>query len=665
MKTAELLNLVRQQPRWRLGVAAAVLVLLLYFTFGGTKKAGGGTTFTARRGTLPINVVEGGSIEALESQMSRSEIKGYQGTKILKIVEEGYQVAEEDVKTNKVLVELDSSEIKQKIIQQDIQFQSTLASLTDAQQGYSIQLNQNESDIKAAAQKARFARMDLAKFIGDKLTDDIIKEAGLKEDLDAPLTNLVEQALADTAAAVPALPPQQNPAERTLLAALNHTATNGLVSDVQPIEGKTISLTKEPSQRARPPPDAQPPEPQPAEPPAPAPPRLLTIDFSKYAKVELLGDGAAMQQLRKLHDEAIVAQKEESLAKSNLEGTRRLFGKGFVPKTDLERESLITDQNVLKVKTSRTAEELFIKYEFPKQAEEFFSKYEEALRMYERALKETISKLAQARAKLKAAEGRYRIELDNRKDLNEQLDKCLIRAKKTGLVVYGGGDERFYWGGEERIREGATVREHQPILTIPDMTKMSVKLKIHESHIKKIKKGMKANIRIDAFPDEKLSGEVTKVGVLPDSQNRWMNPDMKVYVTTISIDAVYEWLKPGMSAKVEILVNELPDVVYVPVQAVSNEDGEHVCYMASAGGPKRRVVEIGEFNDEFIEIKKGLKEAERVFLRAPESEKAESAAKKEEGKAEKAKSDQGKKPEQKRPAEPATPGGGPARSTTG
>jgi multidrug efflux pump subunit AcrA (membrane-fusion protein) len=197
---------------------------------------------------------------------------------------------------------------------------------------------------------------------------------------------------------------------------------------------------------------------------------------------------------------------------------------------------------------------------------------------------------------------------------------------------------------------------------------MSVKLKIHESHIKKIKKGMKANIRIDAFPDEKLSGEVTKVGVLPDSQNRWMNPDMKVYVTTISIDAVYDWLKPGMSAKVEVLVNELPDVVFVPVQAVSNEDGEHVCYMASVGGPKRRAVEIGEFNDEFIEIKKGLKEGEKVFLRAPESEKGEAAAKKEEGKAEKAKTDQGKKPEQKRPAGPPTPSvppRGEARPTAG
>jgi len=53
--------------------------------------------------------------------------------------------------------------------------------------------------------------------------------------------------------------------------------------------------------------------------------------------------------------------------------------------------------------------------------------------------------------------------------------------------------------------------------------------------------------------------------VLPDSQNRWLNPDLKVYLTTITIDGTHDWVKPGMSAKVEILVDRLADVVYVPV----------------------------------------------------------------------------------------------------
>ena len=135
-------------------------------------------TFAARRGPLSITVLEGGSLRAVESQEIKCEVRvGYQGIKILKIVEEGYEVTPEDIRTNKVLVELDSSDLQKQIVQQDIQFESAAASLTDAQQNYEIQLNQNLSDIKAAEQKARFARMDFDKFLGDKVTQAIVDQA--------------------------------------------------------------------------------------------------------------------------------------------------------------------------------------------------------------------------------------------------------------------------------------------------------------------------------------------------------------------------------------------------------------------------------------------------------------------------------------------------------
>jgi multidrug efflux pump subunit AcrA (membrane-fusion protein) len=214
----------------------------------------------------------------------------------------------------------------------------------------------------------------------------------------------------------------------------------------------------------------------------------VVIDFSPYAKIEALGDGEAKQKLRKFEDDLQVAMKEEGQAKANLEGTRRLFDKGFVTKIDLEKDEIANENNRLKVQTAVTARDLFLKYEFPKTAEETLSKYAEAVRELVRARKAAISKLAQAEAKLKSAQGQYNIQARQRKEFYEQLDKCTISAKRPGLVVYGGGGDEDYYGGEERIREGATVRERQSIITIPDMTKMSVRVKIHESYIKKVKK---------------------------------------------------------------------------------------------------------------------------------------------------------------------------------
>ena len=115
------ITFVRRQPRWRLVVAVLVVAILGGWWWKSGGKSNAKTlTFAARRGPLEITVLEGGSLQALESQEIKCEVRvGYQGTKILRIVEEGYLVSEEDVKTNKVLVELDSSELEKKIVQQE------------------------------------------------------------------------------------------------------------------------------------------------------------------------------------------------------------------------------------------------------------------------------------------------------------------------------------------------------------------------------------------------------------------------------------------------------------------------------------------------------------------------------------------------------------------
>ena len=353
-------------------------------------------------------------------------------------------------------------------------------------------------------------------------------------------------------------------------------------------------------------------------------PRRINIDFLKYANVDLLGDGEAKQKIRKFEDDSKLALKSHSQSKAKLEGSQRLHARGYLTKTELELDEYYLESDQLKVMSAETAQSLFLKYEFPKSCEETLSKFVEAVRELDRARKGALSKLAQAESRWKSAEGRYNLELRQRKDLLDQIEKCTIRATKPGLVVYGGGNmEMYYYGNQEQVREGALVREQQMILTIPDMTKMAVKVRIHETYIKKVQKGQKVRITVESFPDKKLEGEVTKVGVLPDSRNMWMNPDMKVYVTTITIQGVHEWLKPGMSAKVEILVKTLPDVVYVPIQSVRPVEGKYFCLLERGSSQERREVEVGEFNDEFIEIKKGVSAGENVCLRAPEASEKE------------------------------------------
>jgi len=640
----QVLSQLRNWPLWRWFAIAGCTVAFAAVWFIRTGRSSQEVaSFVVRRGPLEITVMEGGSVRAVESQEIKCEVRvGYQGMKILKIVDEGYEVTNEDIRTNKVLVELDSSDLKKQIVQQDIQYETALAGLTDAQQNFEIQLNQNLSDLKAAEQKVRFSRMDFDKLLGDKVTETIIAELGIEKELAAEEATSTARAAAVSASPAGETAPPQPLAAKT--DSKQTTAPTPMTIPVSPVALTGDSPEVMVSSAATPVAEINKASPAPVEAVLRGQPdtelgaqefngqvsvtnKPPEVNFSKYADINLLGDGEAKQKLRKFEDDLQVARKEEGQAKATLEGTKRLFEKGFVTRIDLERDEIAAENNRLKVQTASTARDLFIKYEFPKSAEEALSKYTETVREFTRARKAAVSRLAQAQAKLRSAQGQFNIQSRQRTEFNEQLEKCTIKAEKPGLVVYGrGGDEMMFYGGEERIREGATVRERQSIITIPDMTKMSVRVRIHESYIKKVKKGQKAKITVDAFPDKILDGEVTSVGVLPDSQNMWMNPDMKVYLTTVTLSGTNEWLKPGMSAKVEIMVSRLENVVYAPMQAVSAYQGKQVCYLQGGHG-ERHFVEVGDFNDEFIEIKSGLKEGDRVQLtplEAPASDESRS-----------------------------------------
>jgi HlyD family secretion protein len=331
----------------------------------------------------------------------------------------------------------------------------------------------------------------------------------------------------------------------------------------------------------------------------------------------MLGDGEARQNLRKAENAFVLAQQELGAAQSQMEGTRRLFEKEFVTRVEVEKDELSLQRAQINLASAETARDLFIKYEFPKTAEKLFSDYVEGLRRLEVARRAAASKIAQATARLRSAEAQFELQSRKKRELHEQIEKCVMRATQPGLVVYGEGNGD-YWRNDNRIEEGAMVRERQVIITIPDTSVMTVEVKVHESQVKSVAVGQRARIVVDAYPDRPLSGEVVKIGVLPDSQNRWMNPDLKVYNTTVRIDGTHDWLKPGMTAEAAIQVKRLDDVVQVPLQAVNPTEDGHVVYVRTATGVTPQKVQIGEFNNTFIEIKSGLTPGQTVLLISPE-----------------------------------------------
>ena len=163
------------------------------------------------------------------------------------------------------------------------------------------------------------------------------------------------------------------------------------------------------------------------------------------------------------------------------------------------------------------------------------------------------------------------------------------------------------------IEIGAEVQERQRIISIPDTSQMKVEIKIHETWVDKVQVGQEATITVAAFPDEAFTGKVLKKAPLADPEE-WLNPDLKVYSTDVNIAGTHESIKTGMTAKVEVIIEKLHDVLSVPIQAVTSVQGSKVCYVLTGAGPQKRQVETGLFNDNFVEIKSGLSEGEKVLL---------------------------------------------------
>jgi len=483
------------------------------------------STFSVRRGDLTITVTESGSIKASQTTDVMSEVYGE--VTIISLVPEGTYITQKDVNNGKVLVELDSSSLKERLKEEEKGLASDEATLTEEQENYHIQQNQNESDITAAQLTVKFALMDFQKYLGKTVAQKMI------EQVDADPNMHIDMA----------------------------------------------SLLKE-------------------------------IDDPNLG-------GEASQELKRLTDSITLARSKLRRAENTLEWTAKLREKGYVSDSEFEADKL--DRESLKIQEEQavTTLDLFKLYDFPKQVEQLLSVYREAGHELERTEARARSRMAQAQARLSNAEEDVTESREDVQRRRKQVAACTIRAPAPGLVVYSSSSNSYRYGERGPIQEGGKVYQRQKIISLVNTAEMIVEVRVHESSVDKVRQGQSTTITVEAFPDTTFQGKVLNVAPLPDPQQGFLSPDVKVYTTKVSIEGSHDFIKPGMSAKVEILVDQLEDVLFVPVQVVANREGKKQCYVMAGERVEKREVETGLFNDNLVEIKSGLSEGEEVLLSPP------------------------------------------------
>ena len=341
--------------------------------------------FEVRKGDLTINVLEGGNIQALEFLQITSQIKSTAGVKILKVIEEGYEVTEEDVKNGKVLVQLDSSGIEERLVDHDVDFQQTESLFADARQDIEIEESDSLSKLKAERQSLRFALLDFQKYVGKKAGQEILKTLGLPYDNDS-LNRYEEEATAIIAGSFDS-------------DKLKQTAKEDI--EEKPFQGRAEDSLAQ------------------------------GVNFSDFLKSNKMSEGEAEQMIRKMKDESLVAASQLSVVEQSVDGARRLREREFITRQTLDNELVNLDKAKLSLQTKETELDLFLDYEFPKEAQKMLSNYEEALLDLIRSKRSAMAQMSKAYAKFRSYKRRYELELKQAQGSRGAIEELYYPSPKT------------------------------------------------------------------------------------------------------------------------------------------------------------------------------------------------------------------------------------------
>ena len=320
-----------------------------------------------------------------------------------------------------------------------------------------------------------------------------------------------------------------------------------------------------------------------------------SLQTAKITKDEYL-EGTYVETMLDFKIKISEAEVNLKQKKEYLKFSRTLERKGYITKQQLETDetNVTKAENELKLLVTQ-------------------------LDVYERLTKTKMlggldADITSAEAKLKAERASHKLDEEKLRDIAEQVANCTIFATKPGQVVYANSEgQRGH--GEVVIQEGTMIRERQVIIKLPDPKQMQVQAKISEGKISMVDEGMSATIKLDAFPDKELTGVVKEVSEYPAGSG-WFGSAVKEYETLIEILNPPSDLRPGLTAEVKIRVEQLDDVLQVPVQAIIEHGNKLYCVLYDGKKFEKRRVKIGANNDKFVVITKGLQKDDRIVRNA-------------------------------------------------
>ncbi len=309
---------------------------------------------------------------------------------------------------------------------------------------------------------------------------------------------------------------------------------------------------------------------------------------------------AARDEYATTRDSEVKVSKDE-----NADDKKRALLETAQSKIDQKENALNTAEDNLRV---------FRRYDNPSKITRLVNALEQAKLNLRKVKISTESKVVQSKKSIDNYRRRIRRTTDQLNRYKEYMTMMELRAPVDGVVIYGDPDRR--WGNLD-VKPGIDIGKGQVLITIPEMSNLVVDFDLPEQYRSKINRGDRAVISPDSLPGEKFEGEISHIDTLPVNLVNWDSSSPKIYKSKLKLDHQSPRLVNGMSVQINIVTKTIPQTLFIPVEAVFEDNDRFFVYRGSLTGPKEVDVKIGESNDNFVQILSGLEEDDIVYLYRP------------------------------------------------
>lgn len=324
-------------------------------------------------------------------------------------------------------------------------------------------------------------------------------------------------------------------------------------------------------------------------------------------------DAEYPQQLHEMESTVALAEEALTRAEKSYEFVSEMVQLGYRTRSDKEIERIKLKKAEQALSTAQDNLNVLTTFTNPRRLMQLDAMSVESERELDRVTSTARAAMLSRTVSLRARERSYEIYRSYQERLQRNIDACVIRAPRSGQVVYNYVSR----SRSLKLEEGSSVRYLQTLAKMPDRSQMQVQMRVHESQINMIEEGQPAVVTLDSNTTQSFRGHVQEVSTVPMS-GQYPNYDLREYRVVVAIDDLEpgsNQIPPESSAAVDIVAADRQDTLHVPMQSITEVAGRHLAFVRNGDFVEHREVQIGVTNDEQIEILAGLDEGEQVVLK--------------------------------------------------